>query len=145
MTRRSVSVKTVVGLCLGLLLPFASISRASDFGVRVIAHPTMPVSEISADDLRSIFLLTKTMLNGHRVEPVLDAGMLRVFSSECLGKTDQALEIYYRSLVFAGKGVMPMRLGSSAEVVAHVARTPGAIGYVSEGTQLAGVKTLRIR
>ncbi len=39
---------------------------------------------------------------------------------------------------------MPRELGSDAEVVAYVAKTRGAIGYVSAETGSEGVKTLAI-
>jgi TonB family protein len=39
---------------------------------------------------------------------------------------------------------MPKALGSDAEVVAYVARTRGAIGYVSSAASVEGVKTLAI-
>ncbi len=128
-----------------VLLFFSLAAAGPAAGLKVIAHPDVPVSEISAATLKSIFLLTKTSLNGRRVEPVIDGASLRNFSFEYLGKTDQGLEIYYRSRVFAGTGSMPARFISPADVVAHVARTPGAIGYVSEATPAAGVKTLRVR
>jgi len=127
---------------------FAALSMAGAVraeGLKVIAHPDVPVSEISAAELKSIFLLMKTSIKGSRVEPVIDGSSLRTFSFEYLGKTDQGLEIYYRSRVFAGTGSMPARFVSPADVVAHVARTRGAISYVSEDTPASGVKTLRVR
>jgi TonB family protein len=63
---------------------------------------------------------------------------------EYLGISEDDLQTYYRTLVFTGKGSMPKELGSDAEVVAYVARTRGAIGYVSSAASLEGVKTLAI-
>jgi hypothetical protein len=57
---------------------------------------------------------------------------------EYLGKTDSALQTYYCSLVFTGKASMPRMLGADAEVVAYVAKTKGAIGYVSAAAGTAG-------
>jgi|HubBroStandDraft_6_1064221.scaffolds.fasta_scaffold00005_44 TonB family protein len=48
------------------------------------------------------------------------------------------------ALVFTGRASMPRELGSDAEVVAYVARTRCAIGYVSADTNTEGVKTLAI-
>jgi TonB family protein len=50
--------------------------------------------------------------------------------------------MYYRSLVFTGRGSMPRTLDSDEAVVAYVAKTRGAIGYVSRGTNAEGVRTL---
>jgi len=67
------------------------------------------------------------------------------FVKQYLGKTDAALETYYRSLVFTGKGSMPKALASDAEVVSYVAKTKGAIGYVSAGAGTEGVKALEVK
>ncbi len=40
---------------------------------------------------------------------------------------------------------MPKTLASDAEVMAYVAKTKGAIGYVSAGAALAGVKQLEVK
>jgi hypothetical protein len=44
-----------------------------------------------------------------------------------------------------GKGAQPKAFGSDDEVVRYVARTKGAIGYVSGGADLDGVKKLHVR
>ena len=61
-----------------------------------------------------------------------------------MGRTDDDLQTYYRALVFTGRGSMPKELDSDAEVVAYVARTRGAIGYVSAETSSEGVKILAV-
>jgi ABC-type phosphate transport system substrate-binding protein len=40
---------------------------------------------------------------------------------------------------------MPKALASDGDMVAYVARTKGAIGYVSGGTATEGVKTLEVK
>jgi len=51
---------------------------------------------------------------------------------------------YYRTLVFTGTGAMPKMLTSDTEIVAYVARTKGAIGYVEVNSPTEGVKVLTI-
>jgi hypothetical protein len=79
-------------------------------------------SEVPAEDLERVFLGTKTALDdGNHVRPVLaKAGAAHeAFLREYLGKTDAALQVYYRSLVFTGKGFMPKVLSSGAEIAAY--------------------------
>jgi hypothetical protein len=114
----------------------------------VIANPSVGVTTVSSDELKGVFLITKTSLSdGSRVEPVLEKGgpVHEAFVKEYIGKTDAALHTYYRSLLFTGKASMPKILGADAEVVAYVAKTKGAIGYVSAGTSTTGVKTLVVK
>ena len=116
--------------------------------IKVIANPSVGASVVSAGELKGVFLITRTSLgDGSHVEPVLEKGgpVHEAFVKEYLGKTDSALQTYYRSLVFTGKGSMPKTLASDAEVAAYVAKTKGAIGYVSAGASAAGVKTLEVR
>ena len=117
-------------------------------GLKVIANPSVRISSVSADELKNIFLVTKTSLSGgSHVEPVLEKGgpTHDAFLKQYLGKTDAALNTYYRSLVFTGKAFMPTMLGSDAEVAAYVAKTKGAIGYVSAGASAPGAKAIAVR
>jgi TonB family protein len=114
--------------------------------IKVIANGSVKEA-ISATEVKSIFLEESNSLrDGTHVEPVLerDGPVHEAFLREYLGGTDDDLENYYRALVFSGRGSMPKQLGSDAEVVAYVARTKGAIGYVSAETIGGDVKTLTI-
>lgn len=124
----------------------AAVLRAGD--VKLIANPGVGASSISTDELKRVFLLEKNTLDdGTRVEPVVVRGgpTHDAFLKQYLSKTDLALQTYYRSLVFTGKATMPKTLGSEADVVAYVAKTPGAIGYVSAAAATARVKILDVR
>jgi TonB family protein len=114
--------------------------------VKVIANSSVKADAISAADLRRVFLEERIALaDGSHVEPVLEkGGPVHAAFLEYLGVSEDDLQTYYRTLVFTGKGSMPKELGSDAEVVAYVARTRGAIGYVSSAASLEGVKTLAI-
>ncbi|MGA2118808.1 MAG: hypothetical protein ABSH56_29155 [Bryobacteraceae bacterium] len=123
-----------------------TVTRGAD--LKVIANSSVGASSVSADDLKGVFLATKTSLSdGSHVEPVLLKGgpTHEAFLKEYVGKTDAAFETYYRSLVFTGKASMPKALASDGDVVAYVAKTKGAIGYVGAGAATAGVKTLEVK
>jgi ABC-type phosphate transport system substrate-binding protein len=125
---------------------FSTAAYAAD--VKVIANPSVGASSVSADELKGVFLATKSSLSdGSHVEPVLekDGPAHEAFLKEFIGKTDSAFETYYRSLVFTGKASMPKTTASDADMVAYVAKTKGAIGYVSAGAATAGVKTLEVK
>src|SRR6266542_3029048 len=137
-----------LNFCLIAGIMFGTSITAWAADIKVIANPSVGASSISVDELKGVFLATKTSLSdGSHVEPVLEKGgtTYEGFVKEYLGKTDAALQTYYRSLVFTGKASMPKMLGSDAEVVAYVAKTKGAIGYVSGGAVAAGVKVLEVR
>jgi ABC-type phosphate transport system substrate-binding protein len=133
-----------------LIALLAICSAVSVFAgdVKVIANASVGPSSVSADELKGVFLATKTSLSdGSHVEPVLEKGgpTHEAFLKEYIGKTDSAFETYYRSLVFTGKASMPKTTASDADMIAYVAKTKGAIGYVSAGADTAGVKTLDVK
>jgi ABC-type phosphate transport system substrate-binding protein len=139
------SIRFLLAVAVILLVAACSASAAD---VKVIANPSVGASSVSVDELKGVFLITKTSLSdGSRVEPVVTKGgpAHEAFLKEYLGKTDAALQTYYRSMVFTGKGSMPKTLPSAAEVAAYVAKTKGAIGYVSAATAAPGVKTLEVK
>ncbi len=126
--------------CAGANLP------AADF--KVIANNSVKTTDISSDELKGVFLATKNSLSdGSHVEPVLQksGAAHEAFLKEYVGKTDAALGTYLRSLVFTGKASMPKTLASDAEVGDYVAKTKGAIGYVSAGATVTGVKILDVK
>ncbi len=134
------------------LLPFVAVVvicaplRVVGSEIKVIANGSVKADIISPNEVKSVFLEEYGSLNGIHVEPVLekDGPVHQAFLHEYLGGTDDDLQSYYRALVFSGRGSMPKQLDSDAEVVAYVARTKGAIGYVSSETAVEDVKTLTI-
>lgn len=129
------------------LITFASVNAQAG-AVKIIANSSVKADAISADELKSVFLEEKSSLaDGSHVEPVIEKGgsAHEAFLKEYLDKNDSALQTYYRSLVFTGKGSMPKALGSDAEVAAYVAKTKGAIGYVSADAAAEGTKTLQVK
>lgn len=129
----------------GLTILAAMNCLASD--VIVIANPSVRADTISADDLKLVFLEKKNALaDDTPVEPVLekDGPVNESFLREYLDISQNDLQTNYQMLLFTGKGFLPKVFGSDAEVVAHVARTRGAIGYVSSASSVEGVRILTI-
>jgi TonB family protein len=114
--------------------------------VKVIANPSVKVESISARELKSLYLGEKSSINGTHVEPVIErrGPAHEAFLRDYLGQTDDELRKYYEALVFTGRGSMPKTVSSDAEVVAYVAKTRGAIGYVGTAASVEGVRTLAI-
>jgi TonB family protein len=129
----------------GIVIFASPNARAGD--IKLIANSSVKADAISVDEVKRVFLLENNSLaEGSHVEPVLqkDGPVHQAFLQEYLGRTDDDLQTYYRALVFTGRGSMPRKLGSDAEVVAYVAKTRGAIGYVSAATTAESVRTLDI-
>jgi TonB family protein len=128
-----------------LMLASKAIALAGE--VKVIANAAIRSASISDSELRSVFLLQrKTLKDGTAVEPVLQkrGPVHDAFCKHFLSRDGEEIGIYYDGIVFTGKGSMPKQLNSDADVLNYVARTPGAIGYVSSSASADGVKVLMI-
>lgn len=133
-------------LALALL---AAGPAAAEEGFQVIVHPSNAVQTISKHELASYFLKKSTAWPGgaavQPVEPPESAEVRERFVTEVIGKSPSALKSYWNKLIFAGREVPPVEKRSDEEVLAFVRATPGAVGYVSPGVPLAGVKPVKLK
>ena len=115
--------------------------------VQIIANASVGASELTAGDVKEIFIGARTAVAGGEVTPVLaSAGAAHdLFLKTYIGKSDQGLRNHFKSLVFTGKGAMPKTFATDAEVVKYVAATKGAIGYVGSGAETGGVKKIAVK
>lgn len=102
--------------------------------VVVIANPSAPDSSVSKSELENLLLGKASKWgNGERVVLVnlKDSGLHAEFTKEFTGKTTSQYKTYWKKRIFTGKGKGPKEIRTEKLVVDYVARTPGAIGYIS--------------
>lgn len=115
--------------------------------VKIVASPGIQADTISVGELKSIFLMQRrTLRDGTSVEPVLQKrGVVHeAFLKTYLARDSEEIRIYYQGLVFTGKASMPKQVDSDAEVVAYVAGSKAAIGYIGTSSASDGVKVLEV-
>jgi ABC-type phosphate transport system substrate-binding protein len=125
-------------------LAFAAPAAA---GLVVVVHPDVNAESISDDDLRRIFLGKRTRWSGgEKIVPVvLEGGAIhREFVEEYLDRSVAKYVTYWKQAVFTGRGVPPRAFASEDELRFYVSRTPGAVGYLDEGSPHEGVRVLQI-
>jgi hypothetical protein len=123
----------------------AGWSAASAQDVVVVANKSVPISAISASDLRAIFLGTKTRFadGSHAVPVFLKGGPVHeVFLKNHVGETPDQFRVRWQKAVFTGQGAMPKTCDNESALLEYVATTPGAIGYVSHISPQDNVKIL---
>jgi len=114
--------------------------------ILIIANCNVKANEISQRDARDVFLGESTSVGASKVNPVvLQNGAAQDAFLQLVGKNEAAFEGTWRKLVFTGKGFMPHTCDSEDALIAYVRSTPGAIGYVSDGKSLAGVKVIKLK
>ena len=131
-----------------LLLAFGlcTLARAQD--AVFIVNKATKVDSLSADDARAILLGNKVRFEDGTVirlavqtDGAVHESIIRTYVQR---STDQ-FEKFWKRLVFTGKGVMPEECGSDAEVIAYVAKTPGAFGYVAKASVTPDVAVVQVR
>lgn len=133
-------ISTIALLLLGL---GSTPARA---GTVVIAHDAFPAQRIERSELLRIYQGKVSRFEGTRITlATLQGGPAHErFARDYLGRTPQQFMNYWRKMVFSGKGQLPRSFATDAQLVAYVAATPGAIGYIDEATPHRGVRVLSI-
>jgi hypothetical protein len=113
----------------------------------VVVNPDCNAAMISAGELKALYGGRKRSLpDGERMEILVlaDSPIHERFLADYLGSTPDQFSTYWERLVFIGQGKLPRSFASEKELLAYVAATPGAIGYIDAGTPHDGVKVLTI-
>lgn len=130
--------------------PASGAAAPASAGFVVIVNAGNPATTLSKLDASRIFLKKARAWpgGGLSADPVdqKDASPARrEFLSAVMGKDPAAMAAYWQSQLFVGRTTPPPVKGSDADVIAFVAGSKGAIGYVSAGIPLPEtVKAIRI-
>ncbi len=134
-------------ICATMLVVAPATVKAQD--VKVIVNSASSVGEMPAADVSNIFLKkTAKFPGGGAAVPVDQAkgsAVRSAFSKSVLGRPAAAVDAYWQQQIFAGGELPPSTKASDDDVVAFVKATPGAIGYVSSGASVAGVKVVTVK
>ena len=131
------------------LLSLAGPSPAAD-DFQVIVHGASATVEVERAEVARFFLRQSLKWSdGQAVLPIDQSSRSAVreaFSKGVLGQPLPAVDTYWQRQIASGRALPPPVKTSDAEVLAYVASTPGAIGYVVGGMNLTpGVKLLRLK
>jgi phosphate transport system substrate-binding protein len=130
------------------MVPEAQAQAGWEDSLAIIVNQSNPVENLSAADLRKIFMGERThWQNGRRITLVmLESGPERkvVLREIChMGETD--FNNHFIQGLFTGQVlVSPKILATPIDVRKFVFNVPGAIGYVRASEVDASVKTVRI-
>lgn len=116
---------------------------------KVVVNSANATSDISSDALAKIFLKQASKFPDGAaatpVEPAKTSPARAAFAKVVLGRTVQNLESFWQQQIFSGKDVPPANKATDDDVIAFVKSNPGAIGYVSGGAAVAGVKVVAVK
>lgn len=128
-----------------LLIVLMTWSKAQ---VVVIANKAVSTTALSSDVVQKIFLGQKTTWDGGgKIVPVtLEGGPTHTsFLQSYVKKTPAQFATSWKQAIFTGQGIPPKSFASETDLVAYVAATKGAIGYIATATPHSGVTVLQIK
>lgn len=121
---------------------------ANSGAVELIANPEVPAENLTRSVVRSIFSMRMTSWPSGmpiRVFVLGDKNNLHAsFSKRILGVFPHQLRRAWNRQIFSGTGQAPEKVESEREMLDKVARTPGAIGYISEEMINEQIRTLAV-
>lgn len=139
---------------LALLLPVL-VSTALGFGsgsgilhaqVAVVVSLESPLTEITLDDLRGMYLGKLTRLEtGERVVLLESPRVREAFYHAALRMNPDRVKRHWIGMVFSGAGVIPPReIANAEELRRYVSGRPGAIAFLAADAVGPDVRILRV-
>jgi len=130
-----------------IVLPGAGFINNAHGDILIVANKSVQMNFLKKAELRDIFLgNTIKWKDRSRINIVVqrDGKAHNEFVKEITQKSASQFRNYWKKMVFTGKGSTPKTIEKSDELLAYVAATEGAIGYVAAGIQPEGVKIIKI-
>ncbi|MCX7192614.1 MAG: hypothetical protein NTY60_03175 [Proteobacteria bacterium] len=124
---------------------YAGGARAAE----MIAHPGVAIQTLTVNEARSMFGMRQLSWSSGLVVRVFvlpqQNSLHDVFCREVLNIYPYQLQQSWNRLVYSGTGQAPVEVASEQEMLARVAATPGAIGYVNKVKSNDTVHTISVR
>ncbi len=136
-------------LCVATLVAAVLVSapRAAPPDVVLVAHAEVPADTLSRRQVARIYLGKTTRWEGGlSIQPALFQGepAHETFVREVLGRSPESFSVYWKRMVFTGKGRPPQAFDDPADLGAYVRETPGAIGFLPAGAGTADLKVIAL-
>ena len=115
--------------------------------VVVVANREVPADTISSRLLQRIYLGKATRWDGGlQIRPVMqhDRELHAAFVTHLLERSEESFSVYWKRMVFTGKGRPPQVFADDAELAAYLRSTPGAIGYIAADADTTGLKVMPV-
>jgi ABC-type phosphate transport system substrate-binding protein len=118
----------------GILTVMIALSSTAFADILVIANRDVPEDTLSIKEIQEIFLGKRVQWRDNsriRFTTVGDAEVHRMFLKQYVNLSESDWKIYWKRMVFTGRGMPPETIATEAELIDFVAKTKGAVGYLS--------------
>ena len=116
---------------------------------KIVTHPEVNETNVSVNVLRAIFSMRmRTWPDGSLIKVFVlpdNDDLHHLFAKEQLNVFPYQLRLAWDRLVFSGTGQAPISVSSNEEMMAKIASTPGAIGYLESTYINDAIHVLKIK
>ena len=142
-------MKRMQPILLALLVSLSWHAAAMAAGYKVIVNNANEASSLGKKELSQLFMKKTAKWSDGTAVVAVDqtekSAARERFTQEVHGKSVAAVKSYWQQQIFSGREVPPVEKSSDAQVIAFVKQNAGAIGYVAEGADTAGVKVVTVQ
>ncbi len=121
-----------------LILIFAGLVSSSAAAIEIVTHPQVTEISLTKSQLRRIYTMRQLRWSDDSAINVFvlpsQHELHQRFAKERLQIFPYQLNRIWHKLTYSGLGVAPTIVSSEKELIQAVTKTPGAIGYIDEGT-----------
>ncbi len=133
---------------LGTAAAPAAVAETRRARLVLVVHAENKVSRLDKSSVRNMYLgITTFWPNAVRVKPynrVHDGAAGKPFFRDVLGMTPARYRHTWQKQQLSGQGVEPEVVATAGDVVARVASSPGAIGYILDSETAAADARVRL-
>lgn len=134
--------KNITLIALSLLF----IVNIANAGVAVIVNPANAEAQLSAKEVKRLFLGKKSAFPGGTRASVIDqsegSAARNYFYKKIVRKNPSQLKAYWSKKIFSGKGAPPPSLADDTEIKSWVNKNPEGLGYIDSAAVDNSVKVL---
>ncbi|MCP4348165.1 MAG: hypothetical protein GY795_21900 [Desulfobacterales bacterium] len=143
--KSSMTIRLAVAVFMGTVLIFSNLQPAHAGDIVIIGHKNLPVDSLSREEVKKIFLGKKTRWDNNlkiTVVTLQTPETHKSFLKDYIRKTPSQFNIYWKKMIFTGKGRTPKSFETVEQILDFVAAAKGAMSYIPIGTDNNKVKII---
>ena len=132
--KKSLLLFLTILTCLACIQSTAWAEEVKPEQIVIICHKSVPLTVVDKTVVEEIFLGKTTSVGKKKVKvniATLRGGLVHEsFVKNYLNRTSSQFKNFWKKLVFSGKAKMPKSFKTEKELVVHVSKTEGSVGYI---------------